>query len=151
MGNLDGKKKILRIRWNTVCKPKDKGGAGVANLGFKNKTLSAKWIWRFAIEKEALWKKIILAKYGPNVQQWPFKITYQKDMPTIQRDIVENAKDAKMSKWVGSESFCWKIGNGKSTLFWWDIWCGNQPLKLLFLRLFRLAKNKVSTIADSLS
>ncbi|KAG8492551.1 hypothetical protein CXB51_009978 [Gossypium anomalum] len=76
---------------------------------------------------------------------------YQKDMLAVWKGIVENAKDAEVSKWVGSESFCWKIGNGKPTLFWWDIWCGNLQLKFLFPTLFRLAKNKVSTVGDSLS
>ncbi|KAA3463550.1 Retrovirus-related Pol polyprotein LINE-1 [Gossypium australe] len=142
---------MARISWDTVCKPKVKGGAGVANLGVKNKALLAKWSWRFVIEKEALWRKVILAKYESNVQQWRFKATYQKDMSAVWRGIVENAKDAEVSKWVRSESFFWKIGNGKSTLFWWDIWCGNRPLKVLFPRLFRLAKNKVSTVVDSLN
>ncbi|KAH1040222.1 hypothetical protein J1N35_041965 [Gossypium stocksii] len=122
--NLDGNKNMAMIRWNIVCKPKVKGGAGVANLGIKNKALLAKWNWRFAIEKEVLWLK---------------------------RGIVENSKDAKVSKWVGSESFFWKIGNRNSGLFWWDIWCRNRPLKLLYPRLFRLAKHKESTIADILS
>ncbi|KAK5802316.1 hypothetical protein PVK06_029904 [Gossypium arboreum] len=53
-GNTDGKRKIERIRWDIVCKPKVKGGVGVANLGVKNKALLAKWSWRFANEKEAL-------------------------------------------------------------------------------------------------
>lgn len=34
------------------------------------------------------------------------------------------------------------IGNGKLTMFWVDIWCGNRALKLEFPRLFRLAKLK---------
>ncbi|KAK5834313.1 hypothetical protein PVK06_018190 [Gossypium arboreum] len=72
-------------------------------------------------------------------------------MSVVWRGIVENAKDEKVSKWVGPEAFFWKIGNGKSTLFWWDILCEDRPLKTVFPRLFHLAKNKVSTVAESLS
>ncbi|KAG8479516.1 hypothetical protein CXB51_029293 [Gossypium anomalum] len=36
-------------------------------------------------------------------------------------------------------------GNEKSTLFWWDIWSGDRPLKYVFPRLFHLAKNKIPT------
>ncbi|XP_016737961.1 uncharacterized protein [Gossypium hirsutum] len=42
-GNMGGKKKMVRIRWETICKPKIKGEAGMANLGVKNKALLAKW------------------------------------------------------------------------------------------------------------
>ncbi|KAK5837396.1 hypothetical protein PVK06_013206 [Gossypium arboreum] len=145
-GNTDGKRKMARIRWNIVCKPKVKGRVGVANLEVKNKALLAKWSWRFANEKEALWRKVILAKYGSNIQSWRFKTTNKKDMSVLWRGIVENAKDEKVSKWVGPEAFFWKIGNRKSTLFWWDIWCGDRPLKSVFPRLFRLAKNKILTL-----
>ncbi|KAA3481603.1 Electron transfer flavoprotein-ubiquinone oxidoreductase [Gossypium australe] len=89
---------MARIRWDTVCKSKVKGGAGMANLSVKNKALLAKWSWRFATEKEALWRKVVLAKYGSNVQRWRFKTTYKKNMSAVWRGIVENAKDEKVSK-----------------------------------------------------
>lgn len=47
-----------------ICLPKDKGGARVVNIRAKNKSLMAKWCWRFAVDREALWRKIIATKYG---------------------------------------------------------------------------------------
>ncbi|TYI38301.1 hypothetical protein ES332_A02G016800v1 [Gossypium tomentosum] len=141
---------MAKISWNIVCKPKVMGGAGVVNLGIKNRALLAKWSWRFAIEKEAMWRKVILAKYESKVQRWRFKTTHPKDMSTVWRGIVENAKDAVVSKWVGMDSFYWRIGNGRATLFWMDIWCDNQPLKHDFPRLFCLARQKESLVADFL-
>ncbi|TYJ12132.1 hypothetical protein E1A91_A11G327600v1, partial [Gossypium mustelinum] len=79
-------KKMAKVCWKVVCKPKSKGRAGVVNLRIKNKALLAKWSWRFAVEKDALWRKVITAKYGSE-----------------------------------------RIGNGKTTLFWLDIWCGARP------------------------
>ncbi|KAF1877282.1 hypothetical protein Lal_00012053, partial [Lupinus albus] len=44
----------------------------------------------------------------------------------------------------------WKeIGDGLQTLFWHDIWVGNQSLKLVFPRLFRLASNNQSRVCDN--
>ena len=40
------------------------GGLGVKCLSFLNKTLLAKWNWRFANEREALWNQVIRRKYG---------------------------------------------------------------------------------------
>ncbi|KAK5786883.1 hypothetical protein PVK06_041531 [Gossypium arboreum] len=48
----------------------------------------------------------------------------------------------------GVDSFYWKIGNGKSALFWWDNWCRDRPLKLIYPRLFHLAKSKDCTVAE---
>ncbi|KAA3486329.1 Retrovirus-related Pol polyprotein LINE-1 [Gossypium australe] len=42
-GNMEGKKKMAKVSWNIVCKPKVKGGVGVVNLKVKNKALLAKW------------------------------------------------------------------------------------------------------------
>lgn len=35
-------------------------------------------------------------------------------------------------------------------MFWLDIWCGNRPLKQEFPRLFHLARQKESSIANVL-
>ncbi|MBA0764641.1 hypothetical protein Gotri_013968, partial [Gossypium trilobum] len=123
-GNTKGKNKMAKVDWNIVCKPKVKGGAGVVNLGVKNKALLAKWSWRFAFEKEALWRKVILVKYGSKVQRWHFKTTNPKDMSSVWKGIVENFKDVVMPKWMGVESFYWWIRNGRTVLFGIDIWCG---------------------------
>nr|GEY16528.1 RNA-directed DNA polymerase, eukaryota, reverse transcriptase zinc-binding domain protein [Tanacetum cinerariifolium] len=42
----------------------------------------------------------------------------------------------------------WKIGNRASCRFWEDIWCGNQPLKVQFSRIFQLELEKNCFIAD---
>ena len=38
-----------------------------------NKALLGKWIWRFACDKENLWKRVILAKYGQKGLGWRTK------------------------------------------------------------------------------
>ncbi|MFQ6627826.1 hypothetical protein Gotur_007672 [Gossypium turneri] len=48
----------------------------------------------------------------------------------------------------GNEAFCWRVGNGRTTMFWVDIWCGNCPLKLEFPRLFRLVRKKGGMVAN---
>ncbi|TYG88301.1 hypothetical protein ES288_A12G011300v1 [Gossypium darwinii] len=56
--------------------------------------------------------------------------------------------DVRVAKWMGDKDFSWKLGNGKTTLFWVDKWCGNGILKQDFPRLFSLAKSKNSSIFD---
>ena len=47
-----------------VCEDKEKGGLGIRKLTLLIKALLGKWIWRFACDKEALWKQVLVAKYG---------------------------------------------------------------------------------------
>ncbi|RVW88613.1 Electron transfer flavoprotein-ubiquinone oxidoreductase, mitochondrial [Vitis vinifera] len=41
-----------------------------------------------------------------------------------------------------------RIGNGRHTSFWWDIWVGDSKLKDVFPTLFRIAAHKFATMAD---
>ena len=40
------------------------------------------------------------------------------------------------------------VGDGQNTLFWEDLWVGEQRLKQRFPRLFLMSLQKSSTIAD---
>jgi len=40
------------------------------------------------------------------------------------------------------------LGDGTNTFFWFDRWLGDVPLCMRFARLFDLATNKLSTVAD---
>ena len=57
-------RKIHLINWEVMCTQKKKGGLGIWKIDLLNKALLGKWIWRFAFEKDILWKKMIEVKYG---------------------------------------------------------------------------------------
>ncbi|GJW74382.1 hypothetical protein Tco_0133752 [Tanacetum coccineum] len=53
------------------------------------------------------------------------------------------------SKGIDLFSYCTrKIGNGLDSSFWSDLWCGNQPLKVMFPRIFLLETDKQCSIAS---
>ncbi|RVW92358.1 hypothetical protein CK203_032432 [Vitis vinifera] len=64
-GNLEGK--IHLVKWEVVCTNKNKGGLGLRKLALLNKALLGKWIWRYACDKDNLWKQVITTKYGQEV------------------------------------------------------------------------------------
>ena len=70
-GNLE--KKAHLVNWEVVCGDKEKGGLGIRKLTLLNKVLLGKWIWRFACDKEALWKQVLMAKYGQEDCGWRTK------------------------------------------------------------------------------
>mgnify|MGYP006869211680 CR=1 FL=1 len=52
------------VNWNTVTKAKELGGLGLQSARGRNTALLAKLNWRFHIEKEAHWAKVLRFKYG---------------------------------------------------------------------------------------
>ncbi|RVW88499.1 hypothetical protein CK203_043838 [Vitis vinifera] len=49
---------------------KDKGGLGLRKLALLNKALLSKWIWRYACDKDNLWRQVIKVKYGQEGLDW---------------------------------------------------------------------------------
>lgn len=52
------------VSWLKICNLKKNGELGIRNLRLVNKSLLAKWQWRYARDKHALWRKIICGKTG---------------------------------------------------------------------------------------
>ena len=54
-------------------KVESSGGFGPGNLELKNWSLLVKWWWRYGEEKESLWRRKIVSKYGEDVWGWVSK------------------------------------------------------------------------------
>ena len=61
---IGGEPKIHLVNWAKVCKPLQAGGLGIRRLGSFNSTLLGKWLWRYSMETDALWRRVIEAKMG---------------------------------------------------------------------------------------
>ena len=63
-GSLGDDPKIHLVKWASVHAPISSGGLGIRKLSLFNQALLGKWLWRFGIEKDALWRQVIESKYG---------------------------------------------------------------------------------------
>jgi len=109
-----------------------------------NEALKTKWLWRFAYEDDALWKKVIVSKYGTDRLGW-----WSKKSPFCSRGRVLEFYPFHFGFF---KSFvCFKVGNGPRVLFWQDKWCTDQPLKAQFPNLFRMASSREATVQEILS
>jgi len=63
-GGVGGGKKISWVKWKSVCQKKVNGGLGVRDIQVMNISLLAKWRWRLLHGEEALWKSVLVQKYG---------------------------------------------------------------------------------------
>ena len=66
-GGLGDEFKYHLVKWKIVCAPVKSGGFGCSQSGILvlfNKSLLGKWLWRYAVERTALWRRVIDSKYG---------------------------------------------------------------------------------------
>ncbi|RVW38225.1 putative ribonuclease H protein [Vitis vinifera] len=70
------KRKLISSSGRRSVRIKSKGGLGLRKLVFLNKALLGKWVWRFAIDRDDLWKQVIVAKYGQEGLGWRAKKAY---------------------------------------------------------------------------
>ncbi|XP_058733400.1 uncharacterized protein LOC131605010 [Vicia villosa] len=61
-GNVN-KRSIHWVKWDTVCKPNEKGGLGVRDVEEFNKALLLKGEWRFLKEDKSIWSRFLGLRY----------------------------------------------------------------------------------------
>ncbi|KAJ9684352.1 hypothetical protein PVL29_016699 [Vitis rotundifolia] len=138
-GNLERKPHL--VRWELVCLSKKKGGLRVKCLSILNKALLAKWNWRFANEREALWNQVIRGKYGEVRGGWcSLEVREPHGMGLW--------KGIRMDWELASDTMFFIVGNGRRVRFWRDTWCGDSPLCVSFPSLFALTADKEVWVAN---
>jgi hypothetical protein len=63
-GGLGEEFKYHLVSWSKVCSPISEGGLGIRNLMMFNRALLGKWLRRYGLEREALWRVAVSSKYG---------------------------------------------------------------------------------------
>ncbi|GKA86143.1 RNA-directed DNA polymerase, eukaryota, reverse transcriptase zinc-binding domain protein [Tanacetum coccineum] len=144
-GDLE-EKRMSWVKWKKCLASKQEGGLGIGSILGLNNGLLFKWIWRFLNKPSDLWARVIQCIYGLDGGIHTALSNSQKR--TTWGTIVHLITSLKQ-KGMDLISLCSrKIGNGANTRFWADTWCGKQPLKELFPRIYLLDSNKNCTVAD---
>jgi hypothetical protein len=141
-GDTNEETKFHLVKWSLVCSPMTDDGLGIRNLCRFNQALLGKWLWRYATEREAYWRKVVEVKYGSMEGDWRTK---QVEMPFGVGVWKHIRRWELFFKFIKFE-----VGDGTQIRFWHDIWCGDQPLKESFLELFRIARNKKAWVSDNM-
>ena len=63
-GDMEERRKIHLASWSVICKDKKHGGLGLRHLEGLNQALLGTWLWRFSLERESFWRRVIRGKLG---------------------------------------------------------------------------------------
>ena len=130
------------LSWLLVCLEKVKGGLGFGSLGTFNKALLGKWSWRFAIERNPLWKRVLVGKYGQEDEGWCTNGVRGGYGVRVWKAIRNGWEDFKVR-------MRFKVGSGNRVKFWNDRWCGDLPLRDAFSNFFSITSSKDVWVADA--
>ena len=100
-----------------------------------------KWLWRFGIEKDALWRQVIEMKYGCVWGVWCTRSVNDPYGVGLWKNISQG--------WPSfSRHILYDIGDGSRVKFWQDQLCGETSLAVRYSDLFRFCKNKDASVAE---
>ncbi|RVX11584.1 LINE-1 retrotransposable element ORF2 protein [Vitis vinifera] len=129
------------VNWDTVCLDKSKGGLGVRRLSILNRALLCKWNWRFANERDTLWRRVISRKFREEEGGWYSKEVREGFGVGFWKDI--RKEGVLLQNKVG-----FSVGNGRRVKFWKDNWCGNFTLCNSFPSLYAFATYKEAWLEE---
>jgi hypothetical protein len=134
-----GKKKYHLVGWDIVCLPKDQDGLGILNLNLMNISLLAKWFWNL-FNEDGVWQRIFRLKYLSS------KTFGHVESKPRYSHFWQGLMEAKKMFWP----FCRiMVGNEMNTRFWEDHWINDQPLSLVFPKVFSISLNHEITVSKA--
>jgi hypothetical protein len=102
-----------------------------------------KWLWRYATEREALGRMVVSIKYE--------SMKGDRRSKQVGGPYGVGVWECIRGAWGGFANYLrYEVGDGSRALFWYDVWCGEQSLKVSFPELFTFACGKDTWVEDNM-
>ena len=141
-GQKGEQRKIHWKKWETLCKPKTKGGLGFKDLVKFNEVLLAKQVWRLLHDHNSLFFRVFKAKYFPTRS-----VFYAKSFvgSYVWHSILKARK-------VVAAGMLWKVGSGESIRIYDENWLlGGASPRILSPQVNELENSTVACLIDPTS
>lgn len=136
-GNKEFSAAKCLVAWPNVCTTKDLGGLGIRDLGTHNICLILNLIHRLHCADSSAWAA------------W---IKQTAHIATLQGNYLGHHWDTLRSLLPLYQVITTvQLGDGRSTLFWTDVWTGDEALEDRFPSLFSYCLNKECTVQNAVT
>jgi hypothetical protein len=143
-GGIEDEFKYHLVNWHTICTPIQQGGLGLRQIVPFNQALLVKWLWRFANERNAYWRQVIVGKYGCDRDGWHSKEGRGGHGVCLWKHIQSGW--SQFSRYVR-----YIVGSGDSIWFWEDRWSEEGLLRDVFPAIYQIALHKQAPVSEYLS
>lgn len=137
--NTEDHHKYHLANWQLVSQKKEMGGLGIPDLRSLNLALLSSWIFRYHLNKNSIWTRIVDYKYKirkPNIFCCP-----EIGSSPFWRGVLWAMQAAHMG-------IRWVVGNGEHIRFWEDHWFGNTSLAIIFWPLYIINEQQGKSISE---
>ncbi|KAJ0733760.1 hypothetical protein HanPI659440_Chr11g0412041 [Helianthus annuus] len=117
--------KMNWVAWEWVKWPKSKGGLCISRLKEVNEALLVKRGWRYRVENQKLWRKVVDACHD-KINQWSF-LPFNGNMGGCWKNIVKLISHIKINRKGLNYLVLGKAGNEEDIRFLIDTWEGDMP------------------------
>lgn len=118
-GNGDSGRKVSWKPGTLICQSKESDGHGLGFISWKNNAMLLKWVWRYDVERDSLWRKVISVKYSLDGKRLLLHsvITHGRRWLPIMQDLSKVLQeDSVLSRGV-KEGIIYGLGNGRNIIF----------------------------------
>ncbi|GKV43599.1 hypothetical protein SLEP1_g50869 [Rubroshorea leprosula] len=147
-GEIELKKKISWVNWDSVCCSRGKGGLRVLDLRMRSWALLGKWWARFGDGVESLWKQVVWEKYFGGKREADIIAVETVKVFKIWSDVIKIGGMSAGLRNMVVKGFRWELGDGSRVGFWREIWVGDKLLRDLCPRLYELAIHKEGMVSE---
>lgn len=122
--------------------PTSRGGLGISRLNDLNTTFIVQWIFRFTIERDSLWRKVVCAKSEADPSRMlPVVTRCNRKYSSVNLIGSFHDMNDKVTLLV-QEDFRMLIGDSFNNNFWSNDWVDIGILKDMLPRVFAQVANK---------
>ena len=143
-GGIGDEFKYHLVNWRIICAPIQQGGLGLRQIIPFNQALLGKWLWQFANERNAYWRKVIVCKYGCDRDGWYSKEGRGGHGVCLWMHIQSGW--SRFSRYVH-----YIVGSSVLVRFWVDWWSDGGLLQDVFPVIYQIALHKQATVSEYLS
>ncbi|KAL6145062.1 hypothetical protein ACLB2K_055750 [Fragaria x ananassa] len=125
LSDVENKKRVHLVNWDTICQPKYLGGLGVKKTADINQAMLSKIGWRIFQHDNGLWANVLYAKYLQHGCLFGNDYKPPSDVSSTWRGVMHGAKLIK-------KNLKWRVRNGNSIKFCYTMHAWKKPPENFF-------------------